>query len=75
MLSDKFMRTKRGSSNRCVSRSFAMLDADGETTIPPGWNTNITAVSAGFTHICAITSSGGLNCWGSYYREYSSQPV
>ena len=39
-----------------------VVSGDGDTTPL----TNIVQVSAGEDHICAVTSSGGVKCWGSH---------
>jgi alpha-tubulin suppressor-like RCC1 family protein len=57
-------------SVRCWGRNVAGQLGDGTTTIRlmPGWVAGlppgIRAVTAGSNHTCALTSAGGVLCWG-----------
>ncbi len=39
-------------------------DNNGQSS-PPGGLTHLKAISAGYTHTCAIASDDGLTCWGA----------
>ena len=55
----------------------ASVDCEGNNELgqldsPSG---NFDSVSAGFTHACAVTTSGGLECWGSDTYGEASPPT
>ena len=69
--------------------SSSQLGNDSTTSSPTpldviGLSGSVTAIAAGFAHTCAVTSAGGVQCWGdNYFGQlgngkvvgYSAMPV
>lgn len=47
---------------RCTGQGFGTVQ-----TLVPGISERMEAVTSGFSHMCALSESGGVKCWGGSY--------